>query len=207
MNKIVDLDKTVHVNERIRVPQVRLVDENGNMIGIVNTREALEIARQRGYDLVEVSSKAHPPVCRIMDYGKYKYELSKKAKKAKKKQHVIQVKEIKMRPNIEPHDYNFKLNHARRFLEHSNKVKFHLIFKGREVTHLDIGMNVLNKIAGDLADIAVVESAPRKEGMVMTMIVAPRPGLRKQKDTEVSDAKGKESSSIEEEKEESSQSL
>ncbi len=207
MNKIVDLEKTTHVNERIRVPQVRLVDENGNMIGIVSTKEALEMARQRGYDLVEVSAKAHPPVCRIMDYGKYKYELSKKAKKAKKKQHIVQTKEIKMRPNIEAHDYNFKLNHARRFFENGNKVKFHLIFKGREVTHLDMGMNVLNKIAQDLGDVAVVESAPRKEGMVMTMVMAPKPGLRKQRMMEVSDAKGKESSSVEEKEKEGSQSL
>lgn len=207
MSEIVELDKTLHVNEKIKVPQVRLVDENGNMIGIVNTKEALEMARQKGYDLVEVSAKAHPPVCRIMDYGKYRYELSKKAKMAKKKQHTIQTKEIKMRPNIEPHDYNFKLNHARRFLEHANKVKFHLIFRGREVTHADIGIGVLNKIAQDLADIALVESAPKKEGMVMTMVMTPRPGLRRQKALEVSDAKGEKSGSIEEKEKEGSESL
>jgi translation initiation factor IF-3 len=161
--------KDVRVNERIRVSQVRAVDENGQMVGVLPTREAIERAREHGYDLVEVSPAAVPPVCRIMDYGKYKYELSKKAKKAKRKQHVVHLKEIKMRPGIEEHDYNFKMNHARRFLEEHNKVKFSLIFRGREVTHLDIGM----------AEIANIESGPRKEGMNVIMVLGPKPGLVK----------------------------
>jgi translation initiation factor IF-3 len=175
VGKIAKGEKTVRVNDRIRVPQVRLVDENGGMVGVKTTREALDIARERGFDLVEVSPNAKPPVCRIMDYGKYKYEQSKKAKKAKKKQHVMHVKEIKMRPKIEPHDYAFKMNHARRFLEHANKVKFSLLFRGREVTHPDIGLRILNRVAEELSDIATIEAPPKKERMSMIMVLCPRP--------------------------------
>ena len=165
------------------------------MVGIKSTREALELARERGFDLVEVSPNAAPPVCRIMDYGKYKYEQSKKAKRAKKKQHVMHVKEIKMRPKIEAHDYDFKMNHARRFLESNNKVKFSLVFRGREVTHPDIGLRILQRVAGDLAEIANVEAGPKKEGMTMMMVVCPKHGIvksseQKEKVTEEEDAKG-----------------
>lgn len=176
--------RTVRVNERIRVPQVRLVDENGDMVGITNTREALDVAKQRGFDLVEVSPGASPPVCRIMDYGRYKYEQSKKAKRARKKQHVMHVKEIKMRPKIEPHDYGFKMNHARRFLEHNNKVKFSLIFRGREVTHPDIGLGILKRVAEDLSEIATIEAGPKREGMTMMMVLCPKPGLKKPSEEE-----------------------
>jgi translation initiation factor IF-3 len=172
-------EKTVRVNDRIRVPQVRLVDEEGAMVGITSTREALDIAKERGFDLVEVSPNARPPVCRIMDYGKYKYEQSKKAKKAKKKQHVMHVKEVKLRPKIEPHDYAFKMNHARRFLEHANRVKFSLLFRGREVTHPDIGLRILNKVAEELSDIATVEAPPKKERMSMIMVLCPRQPVKK----------------------------
>ena len=171
--------KDVRINERIRVPQVRLVDEEGAMLGVVATREALDMARDRGFDLVMVSPNASPPVCRIMDYGKFKYEQSKKARRAKKKQHVVHVKEVKMRPGIEQHDYEFKMNHARRFLEHNDKVKFSLIFRGREVTHLDIGQRVMERVAKDLEEIANVEVKPKREGHALIMIVAPKPGLRK----------------------------
>ncbi len=180
MGKIAKGAKVVRVNDRIRVAQVRLVDETGGMVGITSTREALEIARERGFDLVEVSPNAKPPVCRIMDYGKYKYEQSKKAKRAKKKQHVMHIKEVKMRPKIEPHDYDFKMSHARRFLEQSNKVKFSLLFRGREVTHPDIGLKILNRAAEDLSDIAIVESAPKRERMSMIMIVCPRQIIKKE---------------------------
>ena len=179
MGKIIKGSKEVRINERIRVPQVRVVDENGQMMGVMSTRDAVEKAREKGFDLVEVSAGAVPPVCRVMDYGKYKYELSKKAKRAKRKQHVMHMKEIKMRPGIEAHDYGFKMNNARRFLEDYNKVKFCLIFRGREVTHLDIGMNLLGRVAHDLADIATVESPPKKEGMAVMMVVCPRPGITK----------------------------
>ena len=179
MGKITKGSKDVRINERIRVPQVRVVDENGQMVGVISTREAIEKARETGCDLVEVSPGAVPPVCRIMDYGKYKYELSKKAKKAKRKQHVVQLKEIKMRPGIEAHDYGFKMNNARRFLESYNKVKFSLIFRGREVTHLDIGMGILRRVSHDLADIATIESGPRREGMTVMLVVCPKPGIAK----------------------------
>ena len=179
MGEINKGSKDVRVNERIRVSQVRVVDENGQMVGVLSTRDAIERAREHGYDLVEVSPAAVPPVCRIMDYGKYKYELSKKAKKAKRKQHVMHLKEIKMRPGIESHDYSFKMNHARRFLEEHDKVKFSLIFRGREVTHLDIGMALFDRVARDLAEIANIESGPRKEGMNVIMVLGPKPGLIK----------------------------
>jgi len=179
VGKINKGSKEVRINERIRVSQVRVVDENGQMVGVLSTRDAIEQARGRGFDLVEVSPAAVPPVCRIMDYGKYKYELSKKAKKAKRKQHVVHLKEIKMRPRIEAHDYNFKMNHARRFLEERDKIKFSLIFRGREVTHLDIGMALFDRVARDLAEIANIESGPRKEGMNVIMVLGPKPGLIK----------------------------
>ena len=172
----------VRINDRIRVPQVRLVDEAGEMLGVMSTRDALEKAMERGYDLVMVSPNANPPVCRIMDYGKYKYEQSKKARKAKKKQHVVHVKEVKMRPGIEQHDYEFKMNHARRFLEHNDKVKFSLIFRGREVTHLDIGQRVMERVAKDLEEIANVEVKPKREGHALIMIVAPKPGFVKKQE-------------------------
>jgi translation initiation factor IF-3 len=175
----------VRINERIRVPQVRLVDEAGQMLGVMSTRDALEKALEKGFDLVVVSPNASPPVCRIMDYGKYKYEQSKKARKAKKKQHIVHVKEVKMRPGIEQHDYVFKMNHARRFLEHNDKVKFSLIFRGREVTHLDIGQRVMERVVKDLEEIVNVEVGPKREGRTLIMIVAPKPGfVKKQGDGE-----------------------
>jgi len=175
--KIIKGSKEVRVNERIRVPQVRVVDENGQMLGVMSTREAVEKARAKGFDLVEVSPGAVPPVCRVMDYGKFKYEQSKKAKRAKRKQHVMHIKEIKIRPGIEAHDYGFKVNNARRFLESHNKVKFCLIFRGREVTHLDIGMNLLAKVSQDLTDVSTVEAPPKKEGMSVMMVLCPKPGM------------------------------
>lgn len=191
MDKIAKALKTTRVNDRIRVSQVRLVDEEGEMLGIKPTSEALELAKERGFDLVEVSPGANPPVCRIMDYGKFKYEQSKKAKKAKKKQHIMHVKEIKMRPKIETHDYGFKMNHARRFLEHGNKVKFSLIFRGREVTHPDIGLRILRQVAADLAEIADVEVGPKKEGMTMMMVMFPKPGIIIKKPDEEVERAGK----------------
>jgi translation initiation factor IF-3 len=148
------------------------------MVGVVETSRALEMAKERGYDLVEVSPNASPPVCRIMDYGKFKYEQSKKAKKAKKRQHSMQVKEIKLRPQIETHDYQFKMKHARRFLEHNDKVKFSLIFRGREVTHPDIGLRILKQVAEDLAELATVEVGPKREGRIMMMVLNPRHDLK-----------------------------
>ena len=133
------------------------------------------MAQAKGLDLVEVSPTARPPVCRIMDYGKFKYEQSRKARKAKKKQHVTHLKEIKMRPKIEDHDYGFKMDHAREFLGERDKVKFTIMFRGREMAHQDIGRRLVERIVADLTDIATVEIPPRSEGRSLTMVVMPKP--------------------------------
>jgi translation initiation factor IF-3 len=165
---------TTRINERIRIPNVRVVDEEGNQVGVLSSQEALALARQRGLDLVEVSPNAVPPVCRIMDYGKYKYEMKKKAAKAKRVQHRIQVKEVKFRPKIDDHDFNFKVQHAREFLEHNNKVKFIVQFRGREVAHSQLGAKLLELAATALVDIGQVESPARQEGHTITMYMMPR---------------------------------
>lgn len=148
-----------------------MVDEDGNQVGIVPIEEALEAADKAKLDLVEVSPNAKPPVCRIMNYGKYKYEISKKSKKARKNRSIIHVKEIKMRPEISDHDFNFKLRHAEEFFKRGDKVKFSLVFRGREILHKEIGENVLNRIIETLQDIAVIESSIRKDGNNLTMIM------------------------------------
>lgn len=161
------------VNDRIRISPIRLIDEEGEQLGIVATDEARALATERGLDLVEVAPGARPPVCRLMDFGKYKYEEARKAREAKKKQHVIHVKEVKLRPKIETHDIEFKMRHARRFLEEGDKVKFTLMFRGREVTHPDRGRTLLEQVKAELVDIAVVESDIRHEGRTMTMLMGP----------------------------------
>jgi len=148
----------LRVNERIRISPVRLIDETGEQVGIVPTDEARAMAVEQGLDLVEVAPNSRPPVCRIMDYGKYKYEQARKAREAKKKQHTVTVKEIKMRPKIEDHDFGFKLRHARRFLDEGDKVKFTLRFRGREMTHPELGERVLNRVKVELAELATIES-------------------------------------------------
>ena len=164
----------LRVNDRIRISPVRLIDQHGEQVGIVGTDEARDIAAEAGLDLVEVAPNSRPPVCRIMDYGKYKYEQARKAKEAKKKQHTVTVKEIKLRPKIEEHDYGFKMRHARRFLDEGDKVKFTLRFRGREMTHPELGERVLEKIKDDLGETIVLESDIRREGRTMTMLVSPR---------------------------------
>lgn len=164
----------LRVNDRIRISPVRLIDQHGEQVGIVGTDEARDIASEAGLDLVEVAPNSRPPVCRIMDYGKYKYEQARKAKEAKKKQHTVTVKEIKLRPKIEEHDYGFKMRHARRFLDDGDKVKFTLRFRGREMTHPELGERVLEQIKDDLGETIVVESDIRREGRTMTMLVSPR---------------------------------
>lgn len=164
----------LRVNDRIRISPVRLINQHGEQVGIVGTDEARDIAAEAGLDLVEVAPNSRPPVCRIMDYGKYKYEQARKAKEAKKKQHTVTVKEIKLRPKIEEHDYGFKMRHARRFLDEGDKVKFTLRFRGREMTHPELGERVLEKIKDDLGETIVVESDIRREGRTMTMLVSPR---------------------------------
>jgi translation initiation factor IF-3 len=156
------------------VRSVRLVGANGEMVGIVSLRDALAAAEEAGLDLVEVSPNAEPPVCKILDYGKYKYEAQKKANEARKKQKIIEVKEIKMRPNIDDNDYDVKMRSARRFLDEGDKVKVTMRFRGREMAHQDLGMNVLVKVRDDLQDLAKVEQMPRLEGRQMIMVLAPK---------------------------------
>jgi len=164
----------VRVNERIRVPQVRVIGDDGSQVGVLPTREALTLAQSKGLDLVEVSPTARPPVCRIMDYGKFKYEQNRRARKAKKKQHQMQLKEIKMRPKIEDHDYDFKVQHARDFLSQRDKVKVTVTFRGREMAHQDIGMKLIQQVIADLADVSSVESPPRSEGRTLNAVLMPR---------------------------------
>ncbi|NNF28827.1 MAG: translation initiation factor IF-3 [Gemmatimonadetes bacterium] len=166
-------DKRVRVNEQIRISPIRLIDEEGGQVGIVSLDEARERAADKGLDLVEVAPDSRPPVVRMMDYGKYKYEQARAAREARKKQHTIQVKEVKFRPGIEDHDYGFKLRHARRFLEEGNKVKLTMMFRGRQVTHPELGREVLDRVRADLADLAKVEQHPSFEGRQMSMVVAP----------------------------------
>ncbi|MDG5497157.1 translation initiation factor IF-3 [Niveispirillum sp. BGYR6] len=162
------------INREINVRSVRLVDANGEMVGVVSLRDALFAAEEAGLDLVEVSPNAEPPVCKILDYGKYKYEAQKKANEARKKQKIIEVKEIKLRPNIDEHDYDIKMKAMRRFLEEGDKVKVTMRFRGREMAHQDIGMNVLVKVRDTLEDLGKVEQMPKLEGKQMIMVLAPR---------------------------------
>jgi translation initiation factor IF-3 len=164
----------VRVNDRIRVPQVRVIGDDGSQIGVLATREALQLAQSKSLDLVEVSPTARPPVCRIMDYGKFKYEQNRRARKAKKKQHQMQLKEVKMRPKIDDHDYDFKMNHARDFLNGRDKVKFTITFRGREMAHTEIGHELMKRILAELVDVAIVESPPRQEGRSINAVVMPK---------------------------------
>lgn len=162
------------VNDQISVPQVRLVDEHGENVGVVDLDEALERAANAGLDLVEVAANADPPVVKILDYGRYKYETQKRAQEARKKQRTIEVKEIKMRPNINSHDYNVKMRSIQKFLSEGDKVKVTMRFRGREMAHQDLGLKVLDRVRDEVADIAKVESTPRTEGRQMSMVIAPR---------------------------------
>lgn len=162
------------INEDIDVAQVRLVDADGEMVGVISTKEAIEMAGEVGLDLVEVSPNADPPVCKILDYGKFKYEAQKKANEARKKQKVIEVKEIKMRPGIDEHDYQTKMKAVRKFLDNGDKVKMTIRFRGREMAHQDLGMKVLDRVRVDVDEQAKVEQFPKTEGRLMTMVIAPR---------------------------------
>ncbi len=162
------------VNEMITSPNVRLIDENGSQVGVVSRFEAMRRAQEAGLDLVEVAANASPPVCKILDYGKYKYELQKKAAEARKKQKVIDVKEIKMRPSIDVHDYDVKMRQMKSFLGDGDKVKVTLRFRGREMAHQELAVKLLDRVTGDLKDLAKVEQFPRLEGKQMSMVVAPK---------------------------------
>ena len=164
----------MNINTAIRAAEVRVISAEGEALGVIPTTQALEMAEQQQLDLVEVSPNATPPVCRIMDYGKFKYQQSKKLQEARKKQVHVEVKEIKIRPKTDDHDLMFKVKHVRRFLEEGNKAKVTLVFRGREITHMEIGRAVIERFAAELADIAVIESQPRVDGRSMFMIVAPK---------------------------------
>lgn len=162
------------INDEIRVPQVRLIDQHGEMQGVMTAREALIRAYDVGLDLVEISPNAVPPVCKILDYGKYKYEQQKKANEARKKQKVVELKEIKVRPNIDDHDYDVKMRQMKTFISEGDKVKVTLRFRGREMAHQDLGVKVLDRIRTELAETTKVEQFPRLENRQMIMVLAPK---------------------------------
>jgi translation initiation factor IF-3 len=164
---------STRVNERIRVPEVRLIDENGNQVGVMRTSEALRYAQDKDLDLVEVAPEARPPVCRVLDYSKYKYEQAQKLKQARKHQQQITIREIKFRPKIAENDYNTKKGHVERFLRHKDKVKITIMFRGREVTHPERGVMILDRLAEDLSEVGVVEQRPIQDGRNMTMMLGP----------------------------------
>ena len=160
-------------NERIKALDVQVIGSEGNNLGIMQLKQAIQQARDEGLDLIEISPNANPPVCKIMDMGKYKYDLQKKANQAKKKQKVVSLKEIKLRPGTEIHDYNFKIKNAKKFITKGDKVKFTVKFKGREMQHVDLGKNLMKRIIEDIKDIGKVETQPKFEGRQMIMIIQP----------------------------------
>ena len=162
------------VNEEIRIPQVRLIDQDGEMQGVLTVREAMQRAYAVGLDLVEISPNADPPVCKILDFGKFKYEQQKKKNEAKKKQKVIEIKEIKVRPNIDENDYQVKMRAMKSFIEEGDKVKVTLRFRGREMAHQDIGVRVLERIRAEMDSTSKVEQMPRMENRQMVMVLSPR---------------------------------
>jgi translation initiation factor IF-3 len=164
---------TTRINDRIRVPEVRLIDDEGNQIGVLKTADALKFAQERELDLVEIAPEANPPVCRVLDYSKYKYEQAQKQKQARKHQQQITIREIKFRPKIAQHDYDTKKHHVERFLRQKDKVKVTIMFRGREVTHPERGAAILDRLAEELAELGVVEQRPLQEGKNMTMMMAP----------------------------------
>ncbi|HXY61837.1 MAG TPA: translation initiation factor IF-3 [Nitrospirota bacterium] len=162
---------TTRINYMIKLKEVRVINSDGEQLGVLDTREAIKRAEEQGLDLVEVAPTAKPPVCRIMDFGKYKYEMAKKAAESRKHQTVIVVKEIKLRPRTDDHDVNFKMNNIKRFLEDGNKVKVTVMFRGREMAHIDHGRAVLERIVNELQNDAVIEQSPRLEGRNMTLLL------------------------------------
>lgn len=162
------------INERIKYSKVRLIDALGQQLGIYSSEEALNMALEKGLDLVVISNKSEPPVCKITDYGKYKFEQEKKAKETKKKQHTSLIKEVKMRYKIEEHDYKVRLNQALRFLQSGDKVKATVIFRGREIQHLNLAIELLNKLSKDLQHISEIQQLPSKDGKNVTMILTPK---------------------------------
>ncbi|MCR4402845.1 MAG: translation initiation factor IF-3 [Firmicutes bacterium] len=166
--------KDLRVNEAIRAREIRLIDENGEQLGIMVVREGLRIAAERGLDLVEVAPSAKPPVCRLLDYGKYKYEQAKRDREARKKQRTMDIKEVRMTPKIEGHDFQVKVRNAQKFLQDGDKVKATVRFRGREIVHADIGRALLLDLAEEVKDYGVIEREPKVEGKHMIMVLAPR---------------------------------
>jgi len=164
----------VRINDRIRVPEVRVVGEEGEQLGVMDVRDAIRAAREKGLDLVEVAPNADPPVCKIIDFGKFQYEAKKKANEAKKKQVTITVKEVKFRPGTDDHDYDYRMKHARAWLQDGDKVKATIWFRGREMTHRELGARILAKLEQDLLDVGEVEARPRMEGNQMFIIFGPK---------------------------------
>jgi translation initiation factor IF-3 len=164
---------STRVNERIRVPQVRLISETGDQVGVIPTQDALKYAQDRDLDLVEVAAEARPPVCRVLDYSKYKYEQDQKAKAARKHQQQVTIREMKLRPKIAQHDYETKRSHVRRFLDNGDKVKVTIMFRGRETTHPERGEQLLMRLAEDVEDLGTIEQRPSLDGRNMTMVMNP----------------------------------
>lgn len=164
----------IRINERIRAREIRVIDDSGQQLGIMPPQEALALARQRSLDLVEIAATAQPPVCRIMDFGKYQYQMEKKAREARKHQKNIVIKEVKFRPNTDDHDYEFKKNNVIRFLGEGDKVKATVQFRGREITHKEIGFQLINRLLQDVNEAALIEFRPRMEGNSLTAILAPK---------------------------------
>ena len=162
------------INENIRFPQIRVIDTEGEQLGILSPKEALKIAQEKELDLVLVSENSDPPVCRIMDYGKYKFEQEKKARAIRKKQHTADVKEVKMRYKIDEHDYQVRVNQAKRFLKSGDKVKATITFRGREIQHVNLAQRLLDRMAQDLADMAEIQQGPKREGRNMMMFLVPK---------------------------------
>ena len=163
----------------IRIPEIRVIDDEGNQLGVMATADAMKIAEERSLDLVEIVPNVRPPVCKIMDYGKFKYEQSKKARDSKKRQHVSHLKEIKLRPKIEEHDFQFKMRHAEKFLGNKDKVKFTVMFRGREMEHIDLGEKLLDRVVEEFSEIAVMEKPPIRMGRIISMILGPRSEKKK----------------------------
>ena len=166
-------DRGPRSNNRITSPDVQVIASDGENLGVMNTNEAISMAKNQGLDLIEIAPNANPPVCKIMDMGKYKYDAQKKANLAKKKQKIVSLKEIKLRPGTEAHDYNFKIKNAKKFITKGDKVKFTVKFKGREMQHTELGKDLMNRIIEETKDIAKVESRPKFEGRQMVMIIQP----------------------------------
>lgn len=174
VSEVKTIAKELSINEAIRAREVRVVSDTNEQLGIMSLRDAIGLAQDKDLDLVEVAPNGRPPVCRIMNYGKYRYEQQKREKEAKKKQKVFQIKEVKLRPNIDDHDFYVKLKNAQRFLKDGNKVKVTIMFRGREMSHPELGRDVLERVAKELADTIVREKPPKLEGRNMTMVIAPK---------------------------------